>query len=63
MSLAAYQKQIDKILQEYEKPYWHPLSQLARLAEEVGETSRILNHVMVINPRSPMSSIKIWQMN
>jgi NTP pyrophosphatase (non-canonical NTP hydrolase) len=44
MNLADYQKQIDDMLQSYEKPYWHPLSQLARLAEEVGEVSRILNH-------------------
>ncbi len=44
MSLAVYQKQIDDMLQGYEKPYWHPLSQFARLAEEVGEVSRILNH-------------------
>lgn len=44
MSLASYQKQIDDILQAYEKPYWDPLSQLARLSEEVGEVSRILNH-------------------
>lgn len=32
------------MLQDYEKPYWHPLSQLARLSEEVGEVARILNH-------------------
>lgn len=44
MSLADYQDQIDQMLQEYEKPYWHPLSQLARLSEEVGEAARILNH-------------------
>lgn len=43
-SLSEYQKQIDEQLQQYEKPYWHPLSNLARLAEEVGEVSRILNH-------------------
>lgn len=43
MSLADYQKQIDETLQPYEKPYWHPLSQLARIIEEVGEVSRILN--------------------
>ena len=39
-----YQKRIDAILQPYEKPYWHPLSQLARIIEEVGEMARILNH-------------------
>lgn len=44
MSLKKYQQQIDETLQPYEKPYWHPLSQLARIIEEVGEVSRILNH-------------------
>ena len=43
MSLAAYQKKIDDSLQPLAKPYWDPLSQLARIIEEVGEVSRILN--------------------
>lgn len=44
MTISEYQKKWDEILQGYEKPYWDPLSQLARLTEEVGEVSRILNH-------------------
>ena len=51
--LAQYQKRIDDMLQEYEKPYWHPLSQLARLIEEVGEVSRILNHQFGDKPKKP----------
>ena len=51
MSLADYQKQIDKTLQNYEKPYWHPLSQLARMSEEVGEVARILNHKFGDKPK------------
>lgn len=43
-SLGQLQKDIDGILQEYEKPYWEPLSNVARLAEEVGEVARIVNH-------------------
>lgn len=43
-SLSDIQKQIDDILQDYEKPYWEPLSIVARLAEEVGEVARIINH-------------------
>ena len=50
-SLADYQKQIDDMLQHYEKPYWHPLSQLARMIEEVGEVSRILNHQFGDKPK------------
>lgn len=44
MSLADLQKQVDDALQPLAKPYWDPLSQLARIIEEVGETARILNH-------------------
>src|ERR1043166_103753 len=44
MPIYDYQKQLDKMLQGYEKPYWESLSQLARLMEEIGELSRILNH-------------------
>ena len=53
MSLKDYQKQIDDIVQKYEKPYWHPLSQLARLSEEVGEVARILNHQYGNKPKKP----------
>ncbi len=42
--LKDYQKRIDDTVQKYEKPYWDPLSNLARLIEEVGEVARILNH-------------------
>jgi NTP pyrophosphatase (non-canonical NTP hydrolase) len=51
MSLKDYQQQIDDNVQQYEKPYWHPLSQLARLIEEVGEVSRILNHQFGDKPK------------
>lgn len=53
MSLRDYQKQIDDMLQQYEKPYWHPLSQLARMTEEVGKVSRILNHQFGDKPKKP----------
>ncbi len=44
MPLSDYQKQVDDILQDYAKPYWSPLSNLAQLTEEVGELARIYNH-------------------
>lgn len=53
MSLADYQKQLDDSLQGYAKPYWEPLSQLARLSEEVGEVARILNHKYGDKPKKP----------
>lgn len=52
-SLSDYQKQLDTMLQAYEKPYWHPLSQLARMSEEVGEVARILNHQFGDKPKKP----------
>ena len=51
MTISEYQKHLDKILQEYEKPYWEPLSILARLTEEVGEVARILNHEFGDKPK------------
>jgi NTP pyrophosphatase (non-canonical NTP hydrolase) len=44
MSLQDYQQQIDDWMQQHETPYWTPLSQFARLTEEVGELGRVLNH-------------------
>lgn len=43
-SLADYQKEVDDWAQTLETPYWSPMSQLARLIEEVGELARIYNH-------------------
>lgn len=43
-SLTDYQKQVDDVFEDLETPYWEPLSQFARLAEETGEVGRILNH-------------------
>lgn len=51
MSLQAYQTQIDEMLQQYEKPYWAPLSIMARLTEEVGEVARIVNHLHGDKPK------------
>lgn len=53
MSLQDYQSQIDETLQPYAKPYWDPLSNLARLIEEVGEVARILNHQFGDKPKKP----------
>ena len=51
--LKHYQQLIDDMVQQYEKPYWHPLSNLARLSEEVGEVARILNHQFGDKPKKP----------
>lgn len=39
-----YQGQIDDWAQQFETPYWAPLSQMVELIEEVGELARIYNH-------------------
>ena len=31
--------------------YWHPLAQLARLTEELGETARLVNHLYGEKPK------------
>lgn len=51
MSLQTYQQRIDAELQLYEKPYWDPLSILARMTEEVGEVARIVNHTFGDKPK------------
>lgn len=45
------QKEIDSWVQEYKVPYWSPLSQFARLAEETGELGRLLNHLYGDKPK------------
>lgn len=42
MNLKEMQGEVDRWIQPY--GYWHPLANLARLSEEVGELSREVNH-------------------
>lgn len=44
MRLEEIQKQIDGWIRLFEEGYFPPLSNLARLMEEVGELSRAMNH-------------------
>lgn len=55
-SLRDIQKRIDDILQDYEKPYWEPLSNVARMVEEVGEVARIINHKYGDKPKKQTES-------
>ena len=45
LTLREMQSQVDRWVQRYAAGYWEPLAMLARLAEEVGETARLLNHL------------------
>jgi NTP pyrophosphatase (non-canonical NTP hydrolase) len=44
MSLQACQDRVDAWVSQFEEGYFHPLTNLARLAEEVGELAREVNH-------------------
>jgi NTP pyrophosphatase (non-canonical NTP hydrolase) len=44
MSLAELQQQVDQWVDQYQVGYFHPLTNIARLAEEVGELAREVNH-------------------
>jgi NTP pyrophosphatase (non-canonical NTP hydrolase) len=44
MSLADQQRRVDAWISQYEEGYFHPLTNLARLTEEVGELAREINH-------------------
>jgi NTP pyrophosphatase (non-canonical NTP hydrolase) len=44
MGLGAAQRAVDAYITQFAEGYWPPLTNLARLVEEVGELARELNH-------------------
>jgi NTP pyrophosphatase (non-canonical NTP hydrolase) len=44
MPLAELQQRVDRWVSRFEEGYFHPLTNLARLSEEVGELAREVNH-------------------
>ena len=52
MDLSRMQAEIDAWIQD-NGGYWPPLSQLARLTEEVGELARVLNHEVGPKKKKP----------
>ena len=44
MSLTDAQRRVDAWVSQFEEGYFHPLTNIARLAEEVGELAREINH-------------------
>lgn len=44
MTLQDAQRRVDNWISQYEEGYFHPLTNLTRLAEEVGELAREVNH-------------------
>ncbi len=44
MPMTEYQTRVDRWISQFEEGYFHPLTNLARLTEEVGEFAREVNH-------------------
>lgn len=53
MSLRDSQRAVDQYVRQFAEGYWPPLSNLARLIEEVGELARELNHRFGHKPKKP----------
>lgn len=45
------QRDVHQWISQFEEGYWHPLSMLARLTEEVGELAREINHQFGEKPK------------
>ncbi|MGM0124490.1 MazG nucleotide pyrophosphohydrolase [Enterococcus sp. AZ194] len=50
-TLASMQKEVDEYIQQFKAGYFSPLSQMARLTEEVGELAREVNHYYGEKPK------------
>ena len=44
LTLSELQQRVDAWITQFEEGYFHPLTNIARLAEEVGELAREVNH-------------------
>jgi NTP pyrophosphatase (non-canonical NTP hydrolase) len=53
LTIAEAQRAVDAWISRFEEGYWPPLSNLARLVEEVGELARELNHRHGHKPKKP----------
>lgn len=56
LTLRDAQALVDAWMRERGWAYWHPLSQLARLTEELGELARVVNHEFGEKPKKPDES-------
>lgn len=53
LTLLEAQDRVDAWISQFEEGYWPPLSNLARLIEEVGELAREMNHRFGHKPKKP----------
>ncbi|RJX19338.1 MAG: nucleotide pyrophosphohydrolase [Ammonifex sp.] len=53
MNIQEMQAEVNTWINQFEEGYWHPLTLLARLIEEVGELAREVNHLYGEKPKKP----------
>ncbi|RJX21931.1 MAG: nucleotide pyrophosphohydrolase [Desulforudis sp.] len=51
MDMKEMQQDVEAWIGQFEEGYWHPLTMLARLTEEVGELAREINHAYGQKPK------------
>lgn len=52
------QKEVDEWANQFEKPYFSPLSRMAALTEEIGELARVINRMYGDKPKKDTENIK-----
>lgn len=57
-SLQSMQQEVDDYIQQFKAGYFSPLSQMARLTEEVGELAREVNHYYGEKPKKSTEAEK-----
>lgn len=56
--LRTIQKEVDNWAQQFDKPYFSPLSMMAAMTEEVGEVARVMNNLYGDKKRKDGEDIK-----
>lgn len=51
MEIKDMQREVDNWISQFAEGYWHPLSMLATMTEEVGELAREINHYYGQKPK------------
>lgn len=57
-TLRDYQAEVDAWIQAVGGGYWSPHANLARIAEEVGELARLINHLYGPKPKKPGEAVQ-----
>lgn len=52
------QKEVDEWANQFEKPYFSPLSRMAALTEEIGELARVFNRMYGDKPKKDTENIR-----